>query len=249
MPVRIADSKKQQATPASLVYAANHVSAMTASEDTAVEQKKTRTQRKQSAPTHNKRSTGPTNLARKRTAADTTEEPAVTLVSAPPVKKSKSNLYPGLRTVSQCVSAVLEVIEQPSLDASLCPLPDSIISKPITKATLESAAPECADGIISGINLLVANNAYQELPKVLAEIEAQRKAVEDLLKAKVDQQSQIKQLEEKLAGSSQHVKLLEEQVEEQKGVIEDQTAKIEELSKKPLTLAERLKAGLAKKSQ
>lgn len=240
MPVRVAESKKQQATPAQLAVD-NHVDVFLMD--------KNRASRKQAAPTRNKRTTAPSNLGRKRTVAETSEEPAVTLVSNPPVKKSKSNLYPGLQTVSQCVSAVLEVIEQPSLDASLCPLPDSIISKPITKATLESAAPECAEGIISGINLLVANNAYQELPKALEEIEAQRKAVQDLLQAQAEQQSQIKQLEEKLAASSQHVKLLEQQAEEQKAVIQDQTAKIEELSKKPLSLTDRLKAGLTKKSQ
>lgn len=239
MPVRVADTKKQQATPAQLA-ADNHVSLM----------KKGRTSRKQAAPVQSKRSTGgPNNLGRKRTAAETDEEPAVTLVSVPPLKKSKSNLYPGLQTVSQCVSAVLEVIEQPSFDPTLCPLPDSLLSKPITKATLESAAPECADGIISGINLLVANSAYQELPKALEEIEAQRKAVDEHAKTCADQQSQIKQLEEKLAASSQHIKLLEEQAEEHKAVIQDQTAKIEELSKKPLSLTDRLKAGLTKKSQ
>jgi len=240
MPVRIAESKKQQATPAQLA-AGNHVAAMKAPA-TPVEEERSRPSRKQSAPTRSKRSTEPSNLGRKRTVAETDEEPAVTLISAPPVKKSKKSHYPGLQTVSQCVSAVLEVIDEAAFDPTLCPLPDSLLTKPITKQTLESAAPECADGIISGINLLVANNAYQELPKALAEIETQRKAAEEHAKTCAEQQARIKQLEDKLAASSKQVKQLEQQVEEQ-------AAKIEELSKKPLSLADRLKAGLTKKSQ
>ena len=240
MPVRVGDSKKQQATPAQLA-AGNHVAAMKAP-TTPVEEEKSRASRKQSAPTRSKRSTGPSNLGRKRTVAETDEEPAVTLVSAPPVKKSKKSHYPGLQTVAQCVSAVLEVIDEATFDPTLCPLPDSLLTKPITKQTLESAAPECADGIISGINLLVANSAYQELPKALAEIDTQRKAVEEHAKTCAEQQARIKQLEDKLAASSKQVKQLEQQAEEQ-------AAKIEELSKKPQSLADRLKAGLTKKSQ
>lgn len=270
MPVRVAESKKQQATPAQLV-ASNHVSQMkketkvAEKEKAVVGSKKTKMSRKQSNPLRqlNGKEDAPQvvdspelavfdppelNKNKKQTESRKRDAPGDLSMSA--YKKSKTNSYPGLQCISECVGAVLQLIEKDKLDASLCPVPAEVLKKPITVDSFDAIPAENGGNIISGLNLLIAKDAYLELPKVLAEIEAQRKATEEYEKTCSAQTAEIAECQKSYGAAKKEVAKLEATKAEQAKMIEELKQKVQELDstitemkqKKPVSLKDQLLA-------
>lgn len=268
MPVRVAEAKKQQATPAQLV-ASNHVSQMkkekkvTEKEKPVVGSKKTKMSRKQSNPLRQLNGKedapqvvdspemavfDPPELNKNKTQAESRKRDAPGDLSMSFSKKSKPNSYPGLQCISECVGAVLQLIEKDELDASLCPVPAEVLKKPITVDSFDAIPAENGGNIISGLNLLIAKDAYLELPKVLAEIEAQRKAIEEHEKTCSAQTAEINECRKSYGAAKKEVVKLEATKAEQAKKIEELMQKVQELDstitemkqKKPLSLKDQL---------
>ncbi len=239
--------------------ASNHVAGMKA----VVEEKKSKLSRKQSKPMRSSGGTrdvpnvgeapelsvfDPPELRKNKRQAESRKRDAPEDLSMSSCKKSKTVSYPGLQCISECVDAVLQLIEKDKLDASLCPIPAEVLKQPISVDSFDAIPAENGGNIISGLNLLIAKNAYLELPKALAEMEAQRKAIEEHEKTCTAQTAELAECRKSYNGVKKEVAKLEATKAEQAKKIEELMQQVQELDstisemkqKKPVSLKDQL---------